>query len=121
LESLQHSDCVVLIGSNAPANHPRLMNELIKLLDRGGKVIIINPQIEIGLVKFASPAFPIKSLLTGGSDISSLYLQPIPGSDVALFLGLQKSLIAQNLIKIEYLKSSTQNWQQILDYANNIS
>ncbi|MFM6342777.1 MAG: FdhF/YdeP family oxidoreductase, partial [Dolichospermum sp.] len=121
LESLQHSDCVVLIGSNAPANHPRLMNELIKLRDRGGKVIIINPQIEIGLVKFASPAFPIKSLLTGGSDISSLYLQPIPGSDVALFLGLQKSLIAQNLIKIEYLKSSTQNWQQILDYANNIS
>ena len=121
LESLQHSDCVVLIGSNAPANHPRLMNELIKLRDRGGKVIIINPQIEIGLVKFASPAFPIKSLLTGGSDISSLYLQPIPGSDVALFLGLQKSLIAQNLIKIEYLKSSTQNWQQILDYASNIS
>lgn len=121
LESLQHSDCVVLIGSNAPANHPRLMNELIKLRDRGGKVIIINPQIEIGLVKFASPAFPIKSLLTGGSDISSLYLQPIPGSDVALFLGLQKSLIDQNLIKIEYLKSSTQNWQQILDYANNIS
>ncbi|MFM6001592.1 MAG: FdhF/YdeP family oxidoreductase [Dolichospermum sp.] len=121
LESLQHSDCVVLIGSNAPANHPRFMNELIKLRDRGGKVIIINPQIEIGLVKFASPAFPIKSLLTGGSDISSLYLQPIPGSDVALFLGLQKSLIAQNLIKIEYLKSSTQNWQQILDYAHNIS
>lgn len=121
LEALQHSDCVVLIGSNAPANHPRLMNELIKLRDRGGKVIIINPQIEIGLVKFASPAFPIKSLLTGGSDISSLYLQPIPGSDVALFLGLQKSLIAQNLIKIEYLKSSTQNWQQILDYASNIS
>jgi len=121
LENLQHSDCVVLIGSNAPANHPRLMNELIKLRNRGGKVIIINPQIEIGLVKFASPAFPIKSLLTGGSDISSLYLQPIPGSDVALFLGLQKSLIDQNLIKIEYLKSSTQNWQQILDYASNIS
>ncbi|MFN5871213.1 MAG: FdhF/YdeP family oxidoreductase [Aphanizomenon sp.] len=121
LENLQHSDCVVLIGSNAPANHPRLMNELIKLRNRGGKVIIINPQIEIGLVKFASPAFPIKSLLTGGSDISSLYLQPIPGSDVALFLGLQKSLIDQNLIKIEYLKSSTQNWQQILDYAHNIS
>ncbi|MTJ52262.1 FdhF/YdeP family oxidoreductase [Anabaena sp. UHCC 0253] len=121
LESLKHSDCVVLIGSNAPANHPRLMNELIQLRSRGGKVIIINPQIEIGLVKFASPAFPIKSLLTGGSDISSLYLQPIPGSDVALFVGLQKSLIEQNLIKTEYLKSYTKDWQQIIDYANNTS
>ena len=121
LEGLQHSDCLVLIGSNAPANHPRLMNELIQLRARGGKVIIINPQIEIGLVKFASPAFPVKSLLTGGSDISSLYLQPIPGSDVALFVGLQKSLIEQNLIKREYLASSTKNWQQIIDYAENIS
>ena len=119
LEDLKHTDCIVLIGSNAPANHPRLMNELIQLRSRGGKIIIINPQIEIGLVKFASPAFPIKSLLTGGSDISSLYLQPIPGSDVALFVGLQKSLIEQNLIKTEYLKSYAQNWQQILDYANN--
>ena len=121
LEGLQHSDCLVLIGSNAPANHPRLMNELIQLRARGGKVIIINPQIEIGLVKFASPAFPIKSLLTGGSDISSLYLQPIPGSDVALFVGLQKSLIEQNLIKREYLASFTKNWQQIIDYAEDIS
>lgn len=121
LENLKYSDCVVLIGSNAPANHPRLMNELIKLRERGGKVIIINPQIEIGLVKFASPAFPIKSLLTGGSDISSLYLQPIPGSDVALFVGLQKSFIEQNLIKTEYLSLYTQNWQQIIDYANNTS
>ncbi|WP_414753352.1 FdhF/YdeP family oxidoreductase [Anabaena sp. CCY 9910] len=121
LESLKHSDCLVLIGSNAPANHPRLMNELIKLRERGGKVIIINPQVEIGLVKFASPAFPIKSLLTGGSDISSLYLQPIPGSDVALFVGLQKSLIEQNLIQIEYLKAYTRNWQKVVDYANHIS
>jgi molybdopterin-dependent oxidoreductase alpha subunit len=117
LESLQQSDCVVLIGSNAPANHPRLMNELIKLRDRGGKVIVINPQIEIGLVKFASPAFPIKSLLRGGSDISTLYLQPIPGSDVALFVGLQKSLIEQNLIKLDYLSAHTDNWPAILDYA----
>ncbi|MGL5034274.1 MAG: FdhF/YdeP family oxidoreductase, partial [Microcystaceae cyanobacterium] len=117
LESLQHSDCIVLIGSNAPANHPRLMNELIKLRDRGGKVIIINPQIEIGLVKFASPAFPIKSLLRGGSDISTLYLQPIPGSDAALFVGLQKSLIEQNLVNWNYLENHTENWQAVTNYA----
>lgn len=117
LEGLQHADCVVLVGSNAPANHPRLMNELIKIRDRGGKIIIINPQLEIGLVKFASPAFPIKSLLKGGSEISTLYLQPIPGSDVALFVGIQKSLIEQNLLKIDYLQAYTEGYQAVLDYA----
>jgi hypothetical protein len=56
------------------------MNELIKLRDRGGKVIVINPVREIGLVKFGSPSFPVTSLVQG-SEIASLYLQPIPGSD----------------------------------------
>lgn len=121
LESLKHADCVVLIGSNAPANHPRLMNELIELRERGGKVIIVNPTLEVGLVKFASPAFPIKSMLKGGSDISTLYLQPIPGSDVAVFVGLQKSLIEQNLIQLDYLQAHTEGWEAVIDRANTTS
>jgi molybdopterin-dependent oxidoreductase alpha subunit len=119
LEGLKQADCVVLIGSNAPANHPRLMNELIKLRDRGGKVIAINPVEEVGLVRFASPAFPIKSLLKG-SEISSLYLQPIPGSDVAVFVGIQKALIEGGLVKTEYLDRYVDNWPQIIDYANSV-
>ncbi|MDB9374516.1 FdhF/YdeP family oxidoreductase [Nodularia sphaerocarpa] len=117
LESLKQADCIVLIGSNAPANHPRLMNELIKLRERGGKVIIVNPTVEVGLVKFSSPAYPIKSLLAGGSEISSLYLQPIPGSDVALFVGIQKALIAENLIKSDFLRAYTEDWENIIQNA----
>ncbi|BAU14938.1 oxidoreductase alpha subunit [Leptolyngbya sp. NIES-3755] len=121
LESLKQADCVVLIGSNAPANHPRLMNELIQLRDRGGKVIVINPAIEVGLVKFGSPAFPIKSMLSGGSEISSLYLQPIPGSDVALFVGLQKALIEQNLVQQNFLEAHVEQWEAVINYAKSIS
>lgn len=116
LESLKQADCVVLVGSNAPANHPRLMNELIQLRDRGGKVIVINPVIEVGLVKFASPAYPLKSLLTG-SEISSLYLQPIPGGDVALFTGIQKALIEQRLVKTEFLAAHTEGWEAVIAHA----
>jgi molybdopterin-dependent oxidoreductase alpha subunit len=121
LDSLKESDCVVLVGSNAPANHPRLMNELIKIRENNGKIIIINPQIEIGLVKFASPAFPIKSLLKGGSNISTLYLQPKPGSDVAVFVGIQKSLLEQNLVDFDYLQNYTNGWQEVINHAQNIS
>lgn len=118
LASLRESDCVVLIGSNAPANHPRLMNELIKLRDeRNGKVIIINPVKEVGLVKFGSPAFPLKSLASG-SDIASLFLQPIPGSDLALLVGIQKSLIDRDLIDSPFLQAYTENWEAVLDQAN---
>jgi molybdopterin-dependent oxidoreductase alpha subunit len=120
LESLKQSDCVVLVGSNAPANHPRLMNELIQLRDRGGKVIVINPIIEVGLVRFASPAYPLKSLLQG-SEIASLYLQPIPGSDTALFVGIQKALLETGLAKLGFLEQYAENWQAVVEHAQQTS
>ena len=116
LESLKASECVVLVGSNAPANHPRLMNELIKIRDRGGTVIVINPVEEIGLKKFASPAFPVKSLISG-SNIASLFLKPDPGSDLAIFVGIQKSLIERGLVKQDFLQNYTENWQTILQQS----
>jgi molybdopterin-dependent oxidoreductase alpha subunit len=116
LESLRQSDCVVLLGSNAPANHPRLMNELIELRRRGGKVIVVNPQIEVGLVKFASPAYPLSSLLQG-SEIASLYLQPIPGSDVAVFVAMQKSILEKGLANIDFLQAHTEGWQTVVELA----
>lgn len=120
LEGLQQADCVVLTGSNAAYNHPRLMNELIKLRDRGGRVIVINPMREVGLVKFGSPAFPLTSLLQG-SEIASLFLQPIPGSDVAIFTGIQKALIEQDRVNYEFLKAHVDGWPQVLDQAKTLS
>lgn len=119
LESLKQSDCVVLAGANSAYNHPRLMNELIKLRDRGGRVIVINPVMEIGLVKFGSPAFPVKSLVPG-SEIASLYLQPIPGSDVALFIGIQKALIEQGLVNYTFLQDHTEGWEAVLHQAQSL-
>jgi molybdopterin-dependent oxidoreductase alpha subunit len=119
LADLKQSNCIVLIGSNAPANHPRLMNELIKLRDRGGKVIIINPLIEVGLVKFASPAYPIKSFLKG-SAISSHYIQPISGSDTAVFLGIQKALIENDLVNYDFLKAHTEGWETMIEQVRSL-
>lgn len=116
LESLKETDCVVLVGSNCSYNQPRLMNELIKLRDKGKQIIVINPMMEIGLVKFGSPSFPAKSLVQG-SDIANLYLQPIPGSDVALFVGIQKSLIERNLIDLDYLQAHTEGATAVIEQA----
>lgn len=120
LESLKQADCVILAGANSAYNHPRLMNELIKLRDRGGQVIVINPVMEIGLVKFGSPAFPIKSLIPG-SEIASLYLQPIPGSDVALFVGIQKALLEQGYVNQSFLEAHTEGWEAVLEQARAIA
>ncbi len=120
LQDIKQADCLVLIGSNAPANHPRLLNELIQLRDRGGKVIVVNPIQEAGLVKFASPAYPLKSFIPG-SEIASVYLQPISGSDVALFVGIQKSLLDQGLVNHDFLEAYTTGWEEVLEQAAHTS
>jgi molybdopterin-dependent oxidoreductase alpha subunit len=120
LESLKEADCVVLAGAHSASNHPRLMNELIKIREKGGKIIVINPVMEIGLVKFGSPAFPVKSLVPG-SKIADLYLQPIPGSDVALFIGIQKALLEQGHVDRAFLQAHTEDWEAVLEQAQSMS
>lgn len=92
LADLTGADCIFVIGANPSSNHPRFIHMLKGVRDRGGDVIVINPAKEPGLVKFAVPKSP-GSLLSGGTEIASDYLQPRIGSDIALFKGLMKAVL----------------------------
>ena len=80
LDDLTGADLVVLIGANPASNHPRLIHQLKACRDRGGQVIVINPAREPGLVRFAVPKSP-GSLIVGGTEIASDYLQPRIGTE----------------------------------------
>lgn len=92
LEDLKHCDLIFVIGANPSSNHPRFIHKLKGCRDRGGEVIVINPAKEPGLVKFAIPKSPT-SMLKGGDEIASAYLQPRIGSDVAVLKGIAKAVI----------------------------
>ncbi|MGN6102261.1 MAG: FdhF/YdeP family oxidoreductase [Devosia sp.] len=94
LEDLTGADLIFVIGANPASNHPRFIHMLKACRDRGGEVIVINPAREPGLVKFAVPKSPV-SMLSGGTEIASDYLQPRIGCDIALFKGLAKAVVAQ--------------------------
>lgn len=95
LEDLEKCDLVFLIGGNPASNHPRLMTSLMKLRRRGGKVIVINPVRETGLVNFRIPSDP-RSLLFG-TRIASSYIQPHIGGDLALLTGIAKAVVELGL------------------------
>ncbi len=109
LEDLGQTDLVVLAGANPASNHPRLITELMKLRRRGGKVIVINPLRELGLVRFRVPSDPLSMAL--GSEIASTYLQPHAGGDAALFLGLLKGLIEANALDGDYIEAHTSGFE----------
>ncbi len=96
LEDIDHCDLLFLIGANPASNHPRLMRSIVDLKRRGGKVIVINPLKETGLVRFKVPS-DVRSLLFG-STIADEYVQPNIGGDIALLSGITKYLIEKDAL-----------------------
>ncbi|MEM7217017.1 MAG: FdhF/YdeP family oxidoreductase [Pseudomonadota bacterium] len=93
LNDLSLCDLVFVIGANPASNHPRFIHQLKAVRERGGHVVVINPAREPGLVKFAVPK-SMRSLIAGGTDIASSYLQPKIGSDRYLLAGISKAVMA---------------------------
>ncbi|HEX3601232.1 MAG TPA: molybdopterin-dependent oxidoreductase [Lacipirellulaceae bacterium] len=111
LEDLDQADTVFLIGGNPASNHPRLMRTLLHVRRRGGEVIVINPLVETGLVRFNVPS-DIKSLLFR-SKIASLYIQPHIGGDLALLTGLAKRIVEMNAHDVAFLTDHCQGWPEL--------
>ncbi len=101
LEDLDDCDTIFIIGGNPSSNHPRLMTTLMHLRRRGGKIVVINPMRELGLVKFKVPSDPIS--LFFGTKIASHYVQPHIGGDLALLTGISKAIVELGKHDIEYL------------------
>ncbi|MEM8921630.1 MAG: molybdopterin-dependent oxidoreductase, partial [Pseudomonadota bacterium] len=109
LADLNGCDLIVVIGANPSSNHPRFIHKLKACRDRGGEVVIINPAREPGLVKFASPK-SARSLLVGGDEIASFYVQPRIGGDISLFKGIAKAVLAASGEARAFIDAHTQGF-----------
>ena len=111
LADLDHADLVFVIGGNPASNHPRLMRTLMQVRRRGGHVIVINPVVETGLVRFNVPS-DVRSLLFG-TEIASLYVQPHIGGDLALLTGVAKRILEMTAHDEAFLNEHCQGWPEL--------
>ena len=108
LDDVHHCDLFFLIGANPSSNHPRLMRTLVEHRRRGGKVIVVNPLREIGLVRFKVPS-DLRSLLLG-SKIADVYVQPHIGGDIATLAAVAKAVIERGAVDEAFVRSHTEGW-----------
>lgn len=120
LADLTKCDLIFVIGANPSSNHPRFIHQLKACRDRGGMVVVINPAKEPGLQKFALPKSP-KSLMSGGSEIASHYLQPKIGEDMALFKGIAKAVLEQGAEDRGFLDQYTEGSSEWLESIKALS
>lgn len=119
LDDLEKADLVMLIGGNPASNHPRLMSNLMRLRRRGGKVIVINPVRETGLVRFRVPS-DVRSLLFG-TEIASLYVQPHIGGDLALLNGIAKRVSELKAVDNTFLQQHCEGWPELAEHLEQLS
>ncbi|MGJ8687138.1 MAG: molybdopterin-dependent oxidoreductase, partial [Spongiibacteraceae bacterium] len=112
LADIAGCDLFFLLGANPASNHPRLLHKLIQLRRRGGHVIVINPMKEAGLVKFAAPKMA-SSMIKGGDEIASEYLQPRIGSDIALMKAIAKAVIEKGAVAEDFVADYSHGYEAL--------
>lgn len=119
LEDLDGCDLYILIGGNPASNHPRLVRSLMQIRRRGGKVIVVNPAKELGLVNFRVPSDPWSLLF--GSEIASQYVQPHIGGDIAWLTGVIKVVLERGGLDREFIDQHTENFESLRQQAETTS
>ncbi|MGN6724151.1 MAG: molybdopterin oxidoreductase family protein, partial [Marmoricola sp.] len=98
LTDVGEASAVLLLGSNVSDTMPPLVQHLGPVRDAGGLIVV-------------DPRHSATAALTDGG--AGVHLQPLPGSDLVLLLGLLHIVIAQGWADEEYLASRTVGWEDV--------
>ncbi len=109
LEGMEKSDLVILLGANPACNHPRFIKSIQRVRSRGGKVVVINPVKEPGLVRFKVPS--VVSSFLGKDRVSDLYIQPKVGGDSHLLLALCKRIFDKECFDRKFVENHTSGFE----------
>lgn len=119
LDDVEHCDLLFLVGANPASNHPRLMSTIVNMKSRGGKVVVVNPVREVGLVNFSVPS-KVRSLLFG-SPIADEYVQPHIGTDIAFFAGIAKALIERGAVDLDYVENYCEHFDSVREWVDGLA
>ena len=97
LADIEEADVVVLVGSNMAETMPPAARHLDALRERGGQVVVIDPR------------------RTATADRADVFVQPVPGADLALALGVLHLLVAGGLVDAAYIAARTSGWEAVRD------
>ena len=100
LEDFETCDAIFYFGQNPGTNSPRILHPLQSAVRRGCKIIVFNPVLEKGLIEFVDPQSPVQMVTNNPTRLAHMYLQVLPGGDIAALMGLAKHLFEVDDVQI---------------------
>ncbi len=89
ITDLASSDCILVIGSNFAANHPIISRYVLDAKSAGATLILADP-------RFTPTAWH-----------ADLFLQLLPGTDIAMLNGLMHVILSEKLYNQEFIERRT--------------
>ncbi len=120
LPDLYEADLIIVMGQNPGTNHPRMLTALEHCKENGGKIITVNPLPEAGLMNFINPQRPFK-ILSGGTDLTDLFLQVKVNGDIALLKAIMSLLWYEEknrdggVFDMDFIMEKTSGYEAFLD------
>lgn len=96
-EMLVHSKLIVIWGSNPASTAPHVMPFIRQAQRNGSRVIVIDP---------------LRTLTARSAD---QHIQPFPGTDAALALGMMHVMVTEGLHKPDWIAQHTLGWEHLLE------
>ncbi|MFE2427263.1 molybdopterin oxidoreductase family protein [Streptomyces sp. NPDC059373] len=91
---IARTGCVILVGSNPADTMPPALRYFTELKANGGRLIVVDPR------------------RTRTAEQADLHLQPRPGTDLALALGLLHLVVAEGLVDEAFVEERTNGWPE---------
>ena len=93
VRDIRDARAVLLVGANPAETMPPIMRHFAAAREAGGRLIVVDPR------------------RTRTAEAADLHLQPVPGSDLALALGMLHLAVAERLIDEAYVASRTTGFE----------
>lgn len=108
---IDHSDLIVLLGSNVANAQPVFMKYLYLAKRRGARIVVVNPLREPGLDRYWVPSNVESALF--GTTIADDFFEVATGGDAAFILGVLAVLRERGSIDRAFLEDHTSGWDEI--------
>lgn len=121
IEDFLHADVIFLIGHNPSTNHPRMLSTLREAKERGARIVVINPLIEPGLLRFRHPQ-KMGDFVKKPFELATDYFQVKVGGDAALFyLLLHKMINDEEALDKNFISNYTEGFLELKQELDQMS
>ncbi|MDO4898476.1 MAG: FdhF/YdeP family oxidoreductase [Rothia sp. (in: high G+C Gram-positive bacteria)] len=111
MKDMETTDLFISVGQNPGTNHPRSLTTFKKMKENGGKMVVLNPMPETGLMAFKEPQPPVG--MFKAEKLADEYLQVRLDGDRAFFQQLNKELILRDAIDHVFIEKFTSGFEEV--------